>query len=230
MSKSIDSTQNTRQTVMVVRLTEELTEEGRMKEENLMQVLLLVESLIEREEITIKLILSRLYNVGSVNLINQKFQNRSLNRLMKLIARLSKPVFKVVALRWVKRNCPRLIVNWLRKKVSFEPARTIEQAAIASTVNSEATNTAIAAQQQAVIASTADSEVTSAASPGNSSKEIASGEIRERPTALLPATPQPANGYSLEVLRLRSQVRWLTGILIGVTLFLGSAALVPNLI
>jgi hypothetical protein len=100
-------------------LVSAITEEERMKQERMKDVLLLLEQLFEREETTIKRILDCLYDVGSVNLINKKFQMRPLNRLMKLIAKLTRPTFRVVALYWFKRNCPQLLTNWLSIKVRF---------------------------------------------------------------------------------------------------------------
>ena len=35
------------------------------------------------------------------------------------IARFSKPVFRVFALRWFKKNCPRLVTRWLFRQVRF---------------------------------------------------------------------------------------------------------------
>jgi len=93
---------------------EEMLQKARMKD-----VLLLVENLVEREERTVKMIIDCLYDVGSVNLINKKFKPRFTNRLLKSIARLSKPAFKVVALYWFKKNCPQLITDWLSTKVRF---------------------------------------------------------------------------------------------------------------
>ena len=93
--------------------------EQRMEEERMNDVLLLLENLILREEATVKIIVDCLYDVGSVNLINQRFQARLLNRVLKAIARMSKPAFRFFALRWLKRNCPRLITKWLQSKVSF---------------------------------------------------------------------------------------------------------------
>jgi hypothetical protein len=96
-------------------LAEKYTEAERMHD-----VLLLLQNLINSEEATVKLILDCLYDVGSVNLINQKICLRPLNRVMKLIARMSKPVFRALALNWFKRNCPQLITNWLHSQVTFE--------------------------------------------------------------------------------------------------------------
>jgi len=38
---------------------------------------------------------------------------------MKAIARFSKPIFRIYALYWVKKNSPKLITNWLASKVKF---------------------------------------------------------------------------------------------------------------
>ena len=99
------------------------------EEQKMHNVLLLLEDLTYREEPTIKLVIDSLYDVGYINLINQKFRSRTLNKGLKLIARASKPAVKVIAWQWYKRNCPNLIVNWLRTQVAFEPATTLKQAA-----------------------------------------------------------------------------------------------------
>jgi hypothetical protein len=95
-------------------LAEKIIEAERMRD-----VLLLLQNLINSEEATVKLILNCLYDVGSVNLINQKLRLKPLNRVMKLIARMSKPVFRTLALNWFKKNCPQLITSWLHTQVTF---------------------------------------------------------------------------------------------------------------
>jgi hypothetical protein len=102
------------------KLVPAVSEEDRLKQQRMKEVLLLLDSLFEREEATVKMILDCLYDVGSVNLINQKFRRRPLNRLMKAIARLSKPAFRLYAIYWFKKNCPQLITNWLGTKVRFK--------------------------------------------------------------------------------------------------------------
>ena len=100
------------------------------KQEELMHdVLILLENLIHREETTVKLIVDSLYDVGAVNIINQKFKSRTFNKTLKLVSRVSKPAFKIIAWSWVKKNCPELITNWLQRKVSFEQAKTKPQKA-----------------------------------------------------------------------------------------------------
>lgn len=97
-----------------------ISQEERAKQERMRDVLLLLQQLVEREEITLKLIIDCLYDVGSINIVNQKFANRPLNRLMRAIAAMSKPVLRILALRWVKKNLPTLLTNWLENKVSFK--------------------------------------------------------------------------------------------------------------
>jgi hypothetical protein len=83
-------------------------------------VLLLLQQLVEKEEITVRLILDCLYDIGSVNAIDKNFHTQPLNRIMKAIATMTKPIFRIFALRWFKRNCPRLIADWLYQQVTFE--------------------------------------------------------------------------------------------------------------
>ena len=53
------------------------------EEEKMHDVLLLLENLSCREEASIKLIIDCLYDIGYVNLINQKFRSRTLNGSLK---------------------------------------------------------------------------------------------------------------------------------------------------
>lgn len=102
-----------------------------LEQSRMTDVLLILENLFIREESTVKQVLDCLYDIGSVNLIDQRVQSRWLNRLAKWIAHFSKPVFQVIALRWIKRNCPRLVTHWLYTQVKFEPhqiARVVEAA------------------------------------------------------------------------------------------------------
>lgn len=99
------------------------------EEQKMHDVLLLLENLSFREEASIKQIIDCLYDIGYINLINQKFRSRTLNGSLKLIARASKPAVKVIAWKWYKGNCPKLIADWLRTQVAFEPATSVKQAA-----------------------------------------------------------------------------------------------------
>ncbi|MGF1520939.1 MAG: hypothetical protein ACFBSF_01295 [Leptolyngbyaceae cyanobacterium] len=83
-------------------------------------ILLLLESLAIREEVTVKLILGHLYDIGSRNLIDYKVRYRPASRLLKWIARYTKPVALIFGVRWFKRNAPELIAKWLHSLVVFE--------------------------------------------------------------------------------------------------------------
>ncbi|MEJ6480802.1 hypothetical protein N0Y54_05555 [Nostoc punctiforme UO1] len=107
--------------------TPETLAEKVIETERIHDVLLLLQNLINSEEATVKLILDCLYDVGSVNLINQKLRMKPLNRVMKLIARISKPVFRTLAFNWFKKNCPQLITNWLHTQVTFRSTQNIPQ-------------------------------------------------------------------------------------------------------
>lgn len=109
---------NTVSSSKLVKIPQQLAEE-QMQQERMHDVLLLLNHLAKNEEATVKLILDALYDVASVNLINKKLQNRSLNAVAKSIARMSKPVFKIFALRWFQKNCPQLIADWLYLQATF---------------------------------------------------------------------------------------------------------------
>jgi hypothetical protein len=93
-------------------------EELRQEQERLRDVKVLLQNLTLQEETTIKLIIDCLYDVASVNILNTKVRWGPANRLVKLVARTSKPVFRVIAWRWFKGNCPALITDWLASKVT----------------------------------------------------------------------------------------------------------------
>jgi hypothetical protein len=95
------------------------SERSQFEAERMQEVLTLLTSLIAREEATIKLIISCLYDIGSVNAINQKVRFRAINSIAKFVARKSKPVAKVFAWRWFNQKCPQLITGWLYRKVKF---------------------------------------------------------------------------------------------------------------
>jgi hypothetical protein len=96
-------------------------EESEAESKHMQDVLLLLNNLAQREEATVKAILDRLYEVGAVRLINQNVSVKVLRGPLKSIARLSKPVFRLVAWRWFAKHCPRLITCWLFDQVKFSP-------------------------------------------------------------------------------------------------------------
>ena len=55
------------------------------QDEVMNDVFILLENLINREENTVKLIVGSLYDIGTVNIINQKFKSRTFNKTLKYI-------------------------------------------------------------------------------------------------------------------------------------------------
>ncbi|MDG2615696.1 hypothetical protein P7L53_05500 [Thermoleptolyngbya sichuanensis XZ-Cy5] len=121
-------------------------EEIQREKQRMYDVLFLLEQLFHREEATVKLVLGCLYDVGAVNLINQKLTFRPLNRLGKGTARLSKPLFTAIAIRWFHKNVPQLLTEWLHSKVQFEPEEPAKPVAEAAKAEMQETVTAANAE------------------------------------------------------------------------------------
>lgn len=107
--------------------TEELKKQERMRD-----VTLLLQQIVEREEVALKLIIDSLIDVGSINYANNKVHKPTLNKIMKILVGYVKPVARMAALFWLKRNLPNLLTAWLEAKVSFAPNTTAESGAAAT--------------------------------------------------------------------------------------------------
>jgi hypothetical protein len=106
--------------------TEELKKQERMRD-----VTLLLQQIVEREEVALKLIIDSLIDVGSINYANNKVHKPTLNKMMKILVGYVKPVARIAALFWLKRNLPNLLTAWLEAKVAFAPATSAENEASA---------------------------------------------------------------------------------------------------
>lgn len=93
--------------------------EEQFKRERLHDVELLLEDLFVREEATVKKILDSLYDIGAINIINKKIPFPPLNRLLKSLVGLPKPIAKRLLVRWFQNKCPELLSRWLFTKVRF---------------------------------------------------------------------------------------------------------------
>lgn len=100
---------------------ETISPEELKKKERMRDVTLLLQQIVEREETSLKLIIDCLIDVGSINYANAKLSNPPLNKMMKVLVGYIKPVARIVALGWLKKNLPDLLTAWLEGKVSFEP-------------------------------------------------------------------------------------------------------------
>lgn len=108
-----------KETVKIVSFPELTPEEKLFQQQRIRDIYLLLENLTLKEEATIKLIIDCLYDVGIINLINKKIHNRPLNRLAKLFVNTPKPILKIIAWRWAKKNLARRVTNWLHNRVKF---------------------------------------------------------------------------------------------------------------
>ena len=100
------------------------------KQERMRDVTLLLQQIVEREEVALKLIIDSLIDVGSINYANNKLHNQPLNKIMKVLVGYIKPVARMAALFWLKRNLPDLLTAWLEGKVSFEAIPINEEEAL----------------------------------------------------------------------------------------------------
>ena len=110
--------------------TKSLAAEELKKQERMRDVTLLLQQIVEREETSLKLIIDCLIDVGSINYANHKLHNPSLNKIMKVLVGYVKPVARMIALRWLKKNLPDLLTAWLEGKVSFKPLPINSQEAV----------------------------------------------------------------------------------------------------
>lgn len=99
-------------------------EQARLETTRTQDVVMLVDTLLRNEETTIGMIVDCLYDIGTARLIHQKVEPQILQDVTKPIARLSKPAARAFALRWVKKNCPVLLTNWLYSKVKFDQPKS----------------------------------------------------------------------------------------------------------
>lgn len=93
-----------------------------LESQRMQDVVLLVDNLLRQEETTLGLIVDCMYDIGSVRLIDKKLNLPFLKGATVRVARVSKPLFRMLALRWIKKNCPELLAKWLYSKVLFEEA------------------------------------------------------------------------------------------------------------
>jgi hypothetical protein len=104
-------------------LTRQQEAEQRLEAERMQEVMFMLKNLLDREQITIKAIISCLLDVGTIHFINDRVQIRPLRPLARPLAKMSKPALVFVANRWVQRKCPQLITNWLQRRILLKIKR-----------------------------------------------------------------------------------------------------------
>lgn len=173
------SSQQSRQQAKERQVKERQAKEQQAEAERMKEVTLLLANLFEREQATLKAVIGCLYDVGTVNLVNQRIRFRPLRPVARPLLRVSKPLLTTLSYRWVVQQCPQLITRWLQGKVKSSTARPPAKPKASPTT----------------VMPTAKVEV-------------------------LPALEQQTVRYQGEIRRLRSQVRWTTAALAGVSVAL----------
>lgn len=106
------------------------------------EVMFLLKNLLDREQTTVKAILSCLLDVGTIHFINERVQIRPLRPLARPLVKASKPALIFVANRWVQQKCPQMITNFLGRRVRLKttrpqsphPPQTVNQSVLEPTV------------------------------------------------------------------------------------------------
>lgn len=101
------------------------------------EITLILQHLIEREEVTVRFILDRLYEIATANMMRHHVRWRSLHPPLNQIAHLSQPLFRRVGIYWFNHKGADLIADWLHSLVRFEPepegkTRTLEPYEVAN--------------------------------------------------------------------------------------------------
>jgi hypothetical protein len=104
-------------------LTPQQETEQRLEAERMQEVMFMLKNLLDREQITVKAIISCLLDVGTIHFINDRIQIRPLRPLARPLAKVSKPALVFVANRWVQRKCPQIITNWLQRRILLKAKR-----------------------------------------------------------------------------------------------------------
>jgi hypothetical protein len=96
-------------------------EQEQQEQENVRDIALTLQQLVEREEVTVKYILDRLYSIGTANILHHHIQVRSLHPVLRSIFWGSRPIARRVGMWWFQKNGATLITRWLHSLVVFEP-------------------------------------------------------------------------------------------------------------
>jgi hypothetical protein len=96
-------------------------EQEQHEQENVRDIALTLQQLVEREDVTVKYILDRLYSIGTANLLHHHIALRSLHPVLRSIFWGSRPVARRVGMWWFQKNGAKLITDWLHSLVVFEP-------------------------------------------------------------------------------------------------------------
>lgn len=101
--------------------------EYELEEAKLQEILLLLDQLLRREEVTAKSIVGCLYDIAMINVINKYCPLWGVNSTLKYLSRFPRPFAKSLGVKlYLQPKCPKLITDWLYTLVEFPPDKPIE--------------------------------------------------------------------------------------------------------
>ena len=101
--------------------TQDRIEVKTLEQERMQDVILVLTHLFEREEATVKIVLSCLYDVGAENLKSKKVRSRALKKVLSILSKILKRPLTFAGLLWFKSQVPQLLADWLQSQVAFDP-------------------------------------------------------------------------------------------------------------
>ena len=94
--------------------------EQEFEEQKLIEILILLSQMFQREETTAKAIVGCLYDIALMNLINKYTPLWGINGTLKFISRFPRPVAQHLGVKlFVQPKCPKLITDWFYTLVEF---------------------------------------------------------------------------------------------------------------
>ena len=94
--------------------------EQEFEEQKLIEILILLSQMFQREETTAKAIVGCLYDIALMNLINKYMPFWGINGTLKFLSHFPRPVAQHLGVKlFVQPKCPQLITDWFYTLVEF---------------------------------------------------------------------------------------------------------------
>ncbi len=122
-----------------------------LEQERMQDVILVLTHLFEREEATVKIVLSCLYDVGAANFRSKKVRSRALKKVLSIASKMLKRPLTFAGLLWFKSQVPQLLGDWLQSQVAFDPPESQKEAIETEVNQSIATDIPLAADVRAAV-------------------------------------------------------------------------------
>ena len=102
--------------------------EQEFEQQKLVEILILLSQMFQREELTAKAIVGCLYDIAVLNLINKYTPFWGINGTLKFLSRFPRPVAQHLGVKlYVQPKCPKLITDWFYTLVEFADDNDEEQ-------------------------------------------------------------------------------------------------------